>query len=1029
MATRETLAPLNAPPEPIFAEGDRVVQQSSPDIIGVVDSAPVWDQGDWWYKVWFGRNRTDSPEFQLLAPPDEGEPLERIAMDGRWGDYNALRKTIAVERILKHNRSTVYSYNAQRIQFLPHQYKPLLRLLESEDRRLLIADEVGLGKTVEAGLVLSELQARQALDRVLVICPSRLRVKWQEEMRRKFGQDFEIWDRDQLQAYIRRVSSSPRRYPFRAIASIQMLRRQDLLSSLLEVTHEIDLLIFDEAHHARNRSTSTHAMVERLGRIADCFLMLTATPMHLDSDDLFSLLQILREGEYTDSYAFRTSLVRNVGIVHAQAVVRARDVGGLQIAAAVIRKSAGVEHSQVHRDPLLEEALSMLEADPPERPEEWLALERILEQAHVLSNVLTRTKKRDVYEFSAERKGRWIHVSWTPEEERAYCLLAGFDPDRPLDDQTFGLGQIQRARQAASSLIGTIQYRRAQDAADTPDEQSDLEDEDAHDDSLLTLEAPPTDSKYEKLLEVLKGLLEEDPSRKVMVFTFFVGTSQYLTAKLNDDGLQTLRIAGDVPSNPKNPEKDERSRIIDRFRDDHQVRVLVSTEVGSEGLDFQFCSCLVNYDLPWNPMVVEQRIGRIDRFGQEAEVLQIHSLVAEGTIEDRIIKRLLDRIGLFKSTIGDLELILGDEVSQLRSDFYSGKLTAAELEKKSEEQANVIAARIHDTRELEEKAADLVGHEDYIREQVRKVKQLGRYLTSSQIRAVIGGYLELRHPDIQIQELGEDEFRIRITDRLLQEIDAASDSGQHYSVDLRMRSQGGYLYMTTNGDKAYKDSKLDLLNATHPLVRVSAMALEGLMDEPIARVASVQFALADLSAENDGHLPLPGQYFLMAFTVTISGVRARRIMEVSATARGSDCPLPGDSAERLLHLCLERGRDHPARERVVGMPESAWKRLESDSRARTLAHQKREERENRALYSRRRQRVQDERERKMKGAEQRLETVLNRRSGVAAEKMARSIIDGIEADYMRRMAELDSSKTVQVDLEYPPVVCCFVEVL
>src|SRR5262249_23474138 len=131
------------------------------------------------------------------------------------------------------------------------------------------------------------------------------------------------------------------------------------------------------------------------------------------------------------------------------------------------------------------------------------------------------------------------------------------------------------------------------------------------------------DSKFEKLLELLRMVWGEDPAAKVLIFTYFVGTSRYLEAELTARGFPALRIAGDVPSDAKSPEGDERGQVMRRFREEAGVRVLVSTEVGSEGLDFQFCYHLVNYDLPWNPMVVEQRIGRIDRFGQEKDKVHI----------------------------------------------------------------------------------------------------------------------------------------------------------------------------------------------------------------------------------------------------------------------------------------------------------------------------------------------------------------------------------------------------------------------
>src|SRR5690606_38599231 len=144
----------------------------------------------------------------------------------------------------------------------------------------------------------------------------------------------------------------------------------------------------------------------------------------------------------------------------------------------------------------------------------------------------------------------------------------------------------------------------------------------------------------------LDGVWAQDRETKVLIFAFFKGTVRYLEQQLLERGVKATRIDGDVKSDPRNPKNDERGRRIRDFETDSTIKVMLSTEVGSEGLDFQFCHVLVNYDLPWNPMVVEQRIGRIDRFGQESDVVQILNLVVRGTVEDEILSRLYDRIGI-----------------------------------------------------------------------------------------------------------------------------------------------------------------------------------------------------------------------------------------------------------------------------------------------------------------------------------------------------------------------------------------------
>jgi SNF2 family DNA or RNA helicase len=184
-----------------FRSGDTVLLRSRKEM-GRVQGDPSLEAGEYWYRVRFTRRVENVVEEDLEPLSDSADTLETLAAEGRWGKLQAFRSALIVERITNTNQSTIYAFRAQRVLFEAYQYKPLLKILESSDRRLLIADEVGLGKTIETGLILAELEARQPLDRILVACPSRLREKWRDEMSRKFGQDFDISGRKDLREYL-----------------------------------------------------------------------------------------------------------------------------------------------------------------------------------------------------------------------------------------------------------------------------------------------------------------------------------------------------------------------------------------------------------------------------------------------------------------------------------------------------------------------------------------------------------------------------------------------------------------------------------------------------------------------------------------------------------------------------------------------------------------------------------------------------------------------------------------------------------
>ncbi len=159
--------------KPRFTKGDSVVLRSTREL-GRIERDAALDGGEFWYRVRFVKRAENVVEADLDPLDDACSSIEQLASHGRWGRIQAFRCALAMERITQTNRSTVYSFKAQRILFEPYQYKPLLKILDSSDRRLLIADEVGLGKTIEGGLVLTELEARRPLDKVLIVCPSRL---------------------------------------------------------------------------------------------------------------------------------------------------------------------------------------------------------------------------------------------------------------------------------------------------------------------------------------------------------------------------------------------------------------------------------------------------------------------------------------------------------------------------------------------------------------------------------------------------------------------------------------------------------------------------------------------------------------------------------------------------------------------------------------------------------------------------------------------------------------------------------------
>jgi hypothetical protein len=482
-------------------------------------------------------------------------------------------------------------------------------------------------------------------------------------------------------------------------------------------------------------------------------VLLTATPLHLGNRDLFTLLHALRPTEFRDANVFDRQLRENGRVHVASNLVRAMNPEALSEAKDLLERAFVREVVPNLRNPLAVQVIEDIVANPPRERRDWVELERRIQELHPLGTIVTRTRKRDVQEHAAVRKASVIECRWTPGEDRLYQKLVEGSTSNGWIREKLSLGQIQRARQAASCLPAAALHYNERTATSDDDavERTDIlpgdllglatrGDEPAgafHDSETVV------DSKYDKLQELLRQIWEKEPEAKVLIFTFFVGTATYLRDRLTNEGIGALRIAGDVPSNPHEPEQDERGKRMRAFREDREMRVLVSTEVGSEGLDFQYCHHVVNYDLPWNPMVVEQRIGRIDRFGQESDAVYIHNLVVKDTVEERILLRLYDRIGIFKESIGDLESILGETISELQRDYVNGRLSPEDAERRVQDATNAILRRKQHLETLQQAAGDLFGHEEYIRDEMQRVGRLGRYISEQSLLALITSYLRV----------------------------------------------------------------------------------------------------------------------------------------------------------------------------------------------------------------------------------------------------------------------------------------------
>ena len=506
-----------------------------------------------------------------------------------------------------------------------------------------------MGKTIEAGLILIELRARQTVQRVLVLCPANLTDKWRLELKKRFGEEFQILRAQQFIDFLQEYEESPHSASLNGIISLESIRQQRVLEQLDALAPSFDLVIADEAHHMRNFGRKQRRAGVLLSRGADAMLFLTATPIHLRSENLFSLLNILDGEEFPNLYTVDARFRNNEPIVRAQ-ICLGHLPPNVDDALDLLKSISN--SPWVEKNPLYSELIDKLEglktgyASQVRDRRLVLEAQRDLAALNLISHIFTRTRKREVQTSMVVRRAFPIRLKFTKLESDFYNVVTAYvraqseqRTDSPLIQQWM-LNTPQR--RMASSIPAMVEYYRADLGLNKNDrpEDSDLPDEDFDEISFDSLDLASArellqsivnrwpengpDSKYKEFIAMLEGLRKNDGPLKVMVFAFFKDTLRYLKRRLTEDGFKCAIITGDISP-------DKRIPIIERFRNDPSYEILLSSKVGSEGLDFQFCDTLFSYDLPWNPMEVEQRIGRLDRIGQNSPVINIYNFWIEGS--------------------------------------------------------------------------------------------------------------------------------------------------------------------------------------------------------------------------------------------------------------------------------------------------------------------------------------------------------------------------------------------------------------
>jgi superfamily II DNA or RNA helicase len=905
-----------------------VRRRNQPEAVGLVREARWDEQAESWnYVVQFGAALKGVPEESLEPYEVIETPWDALAR-GKLAGQRHFSITLTYHRLRRPPARIANSFTTARTDFYIHQFKPLLKFLDNPSKRLLIADDVGLGKTIEAGYILRELQAQQgAIERVLIVVPARLGPKWKRELRTRFDEHFDLVKAHDLLRLCQRLRQGHELDAFHWIISYEGIRPKRVREAIRETELTLDLLICDEAHRMRSTESLQHKVGMVLTEAADAVLFLSATPVQNRLDDLHAILRMLSPDEFAEWRLFESQMEANRRLLAAQKALSKRPADVSQARAEFRRFCDTAIGRELRESAYLRSVETRINTTEDLRERRALVeLQADLSRLSPLGYILTRTRKVEAMPNRPRRNAVWKTVRLSVDERQIYdrvtelCRLAWQGQELTWGFQMILIMAYRAAASCLSAAMGYFAERLGVTGPGTTatswqDEWEEAEEPDSipDDDTLWTgrlrnewramVQAygrlQDRDTKFDVLVQAIQDVWRDDlrkhrHHRKIVVFSFFKRTLGYLQRRLEATGILNRTIHGGIGVA-------DREDAIEDFLESKDINVLITSEVGGEGIDLQKASVVINYDLPWNPMVVEQRIGRLDRIGQTSDLITVISLVIEDSIEERIVQRLLEKIEVFKQSVGELEPILGDAIERLARDALRGELTKTEMEEMVEARGAALARRIRDAREMLSRVDGIIAADQGLIDEIEAIVTERQIPNEGELFQILNATLSEEYAGLQIPEaaltrvVGVD-FRGPIGSDLER---FSPDLGPEAST-LGRRMQMGPIRLTFSRSVAYRHSGVELLHGRHPLVRYAAVKLT-------ASSATQQRAFI---LEVDTSSFPGGFYGFLVAMVEVKSVRPHtRLAAILSSLDGQQVWVDQDQVLPLLIQLLDRGQD------------------------------------------------------------------------------------------------------------------------
>ena len=607
--------------------------------------------------------------------------------DATWpydGDGSLLKLGLQAYSLgIAHEFDPYFGLSISRVDPLPHQLEAVYEyFLKLPSVRFLLADDAGAGKTIMAGLLVRELKLRGLAERILVVCPANLAFQWQRELKEKFDQQFlvlkggDIRDQFGVNQWLSQKQ---------VITSLDLAKREDILPGLRQVRW--DLVIVDEAHRMSASDETHKSQRYRLGELlrdsADNLLLLTATPHKGDPHNFTLFLQLLDRDAYADVKSIREAMERRRAPFYLRRTKEAmvyfperQPDGGWAAQPVFTKRITRTADFAIDGDEftLYEEVTRFVKRQSARAAAQ--GDDRRARAVGFLMSLYQRRLASSAYAMrrSLENRARRLDEGL----KQAQNLARSAPPDLPDLEDLEELEDAERERLErmleAVTLAGNAEEVRREIA-----ELRGLAER------AMSVVGSEAEAKLTKLREILQeqGFFE-DADQQLLIFTEFKDTLDYLMERLKAWGFRVGSIHGGMKPGSRD-EPGSRLYTEQQFRDG-DIQILVATEAAGEGINLQCCHVLFNYDIPWNPNRLEQRMGRIHRYGQRFDCL-IFNFVAANTIEGRVLQRLLSKLQEIRDALDDDavfnvvgEVLPAAHVERVLRDYYAGRLGDADLE-------------------------------------------------------------------------------------------------------------------------------------------------------------------------------------------------------------------------------------------------------------------------------------------------------------------------------------------------------------